>query len=150
MSGLKLYQKVPASLQFVASALYQGRRKCLNSPHGCLAVGLSTTSQRELNTGPTVFGSSYLSDPENKGKRQSGVNFDTIGSWNNRIDMSISLKKSIEKGRLIPEIPLGNVHCFSTVTNFLHTEITLRTWLRVNVFFPWCGFGLGTSCQQVR
>ena len=50
-----------------------------------------------------------LSDPENKGQRQTGVNFETLGSWNNKLEMQISEKKSIEKGKLIPEIPLGNI-----------------------------------------
>ena len=52
---------------------------------------------------------SALSDPENKGGRQKGVNFDTLGSWNNRIDMSIMIEESIKTGKLIPEIPLDQV-----------------------------------------
>ncbi|XP_062618350.1 protein phosphatase 1K, mitochondrial-like [Saccostrea cucullata] len=50
-----------------------------------------------------------LSDPENKGERQQGVNFDTLGSWNNRINMPIAVEKSIKMGKLIPEIPLEEV-----------------------------------------
>ena len=56
-----------------------------------------------------------LSDPENKGQRQAGVNFDTIGSWNNRLEMPIQVEKSIEKGRLIPQIPLDKVGSASLV-----------------------------------
>ena len=56
-----------------------------------------------------------LSDPENKGERQKGVNFDTIGSWNNRMEMPIQLEKSIEKGRLIPQIPLDKIGSASLV-----------------------------------
>ena len=56
-----------------------------------------------------------LSDPENKGEAQKGVNFDTIGSWNNRLEMPIRLEKSIEKGRLIPQIPLDKVGTASLV-----------------------------------
>lgn len=52
---------------------------------------------------------SALSDPENKGVRQKGVNFDTLGSWNNRMDMSIMMEESIKTGKLIPEIPLDQV-----------------------------------------
>lgn len=51
----------------------------------------------------------FLSDPENKGQRQGGVNFDTIGSWNNKIDMPIMMEESIKKGKLIPEIPLDQI-----------------------------------------
>lgn len=50
-----------------------------------------------------------LSDPENKGERQQGVNFDTLGSWNNRINMPLAVEKSIKMGRIIPEIPLEQV-----------------------------------------
>lgn len=52
---------------------------------------------------------SPLSDPENKGGHQRGVNFDTIGSWNNRIVMPIMIEESIKSGKLIPEIPLDTV-----------------------------------------
>jgi hypothetical protein len=44
---------------------------------------------------------SALSDPENKGGRQKGVNFDTLGSWNNRIDMSIM---KVEKSTVVYKI----------------------------------------------
>ncbi|XP_060074261.1 protein phosphatase 1K, mitochondrial-like [Ylistrum balloti] len=50
-----------------------------------------------------------LSDPENKGKKQVGINFDTIGSWNNRINMPILMKESIQTGKLIPQIPLEKI-----------------------------------------
>ena len=53
--------------------------------------------------------SSALSDPENKGRRQKGVNFETLGSWNNRMDMPIMIEESIKTGKLIPEIPLDQV-----------------------------------------
>ncbi|ESP04232.1 hypothetical protein LOTGIDRAFT_136567 [Lottia gigantea] len=49
-----------------------------------------------------------LTDPENKGQRQQGVNFDTLGSWNNRIDMTILLEESIKTGRLIPKVNLND------------------------------------------
>lgn len=109
MSGLKVCQKIPANLQIASVILSYAGRQCVRCPYTCLSVPRSELRRRGLSTGANLkFSSSYLSDPENKGKRQKGVNFDTIGSWNNRIDMSISLKKSIEKGRLIPEIPLGS------------------------------------------
>lgn len=56
-----------------------------------------------------------LSDPENKGERQQGVNFDTLGSWNNRINMPLAVEKSIKMGRIIPEIPLEQTHHITTV-----------------------------------
>lgn len=52
---------------------------------------------------------SYLSDPENKGKRSSGVNFDTIGSWNNRLDLRIDFEESLKRGKLIPKITIESV-----------------------------------------
>ncbi|KAL4231005.1 Protein phosphatase 1K [Mactra antiquata] len=63
---------------------------------------------RFLQTGDSKH-TPHLSDPENTGKRQKGVNFDTLGSWNNRLDMPISVKQSIEKGRLIPKIPVDEI-----------------------------------------
>lgn len=53
--------------------------------------------------------SSHLSDPENKGSSQTGINFDTLGSWNNRLNFPISVEKSIQKGRLIPEVLIDEV-----------------------------------------
>lgn len=50
-----------------------------------------------------------LTDPENKGGQQRGVNFDTLGSWNNRLDMPIMMNESIKRGNLIPEIPFEHV-----------------------------------------
>jgi len=52
---------------------------------------------------------SYLSDPANTGKRARGVNFDTLGSWNNRLELAIDVKESIRRGRLIPVISLADV-----------------------------------------
>ncbi|KAL5008766.1 hypothetical protein ScPMuIL_014347 [Solemya velum] len=52
---------------------------------------------------------SALTDPENKGHYQRGVNFDTLGSWNNRLDMPIQIEQSIKSGLLIPKIPLNEI-----------------------------------------
>ena len=52
---------------------------------------------------------SYLSDPANTGKRAHGVNFDTLGSWNNRMELAINVEESIRRGRLIPMISLTDV-----------------------------------------
>ena len=56
-----------------------------------------------------------LSDPENKGQAQQGVNFDTLGAWNNRLFMSILMEESIKKGTLIPKIPLKDVGSTSLI-----------------------------------
>ncbi|XP_071150705.1 protein phosphatase 1K, mitochondrial-like [Mytilus edulis] len=66
---------------------------------------------QELNLQHTVkrhYGTP-LTDPENKGGQQRGVNFDTLGSWNNRLDMPIMMNESIKRGNLIPEIPFEHV-----------------------------------------
>ncbi|ELT90570.1 hypothetical protein CAPTEDRAFT_179751 [Capitella teleta] len=52
---------------------------------------------------------SYLSDPENRGKRQPGTNFDQLGSWQNRLELSVNIEESIKHGRLIPSIRLESI-----------------------------------------
>ena len=37
------------------------------------------------------------------------INFDTIGSWNNRLDLPLNLEYSIKSGTVIPENSLDNV-----------------------------------------
>ena len=59
--------------------------------------------------------SGYLSDPGNVGKRQSGVNFDTLGSWNNRLGLDVNLKQSIASGKLIPQIDVGTAASASVI-----------------------------------
>ena len=51
----------------------------------------------------------YLSDPGNTGKSTRGVNFDTLGSWNNRLDLGINLEESIRRGSLIPTVALDSI-----------------------------------------
>ena len=78
--------------------------------HGkCRYLPILFTSRRNVHTSERLQGNSYLSDPENKGQSQTGVNFDTLGSWNNRMEMPIQLEKSIEKGKLIPQIPIDKI-----------------------------------------
>lgn len=50
-----------------------------------------------------------LSDPENKGSRQEHVNFDTLGTWDNRIDFEILMRESIKQGMPVPNIDLDRV-----------------------------------------
>ena len=54
-----------------------------------------------------------LSDPENKGVRQDHVNFDTLGTWDNRIDFPMLLQQSIKHGKPIPKITSDKIG-FST------------------------------------
>lgn len=51
----------------------------------------------------------YLSDPENKGSRQAGINFDTLGCWNSRLELPILYEESVERGKVIPKIPLKEI-----------------------------------------
>ncbi|XP_014768388.1 protein phosphatase 1K, mitochondrial isoform X1 [Octopus bimaculoides] len=51
----------------------------------------------------------FLSDPENKGSRQAGINFDTLGCWNSRLELPIHYEESIERGKIIPKIPLTEI-----------------------------------------
>ena len=52
---------------------------------------------------------SYLTDPANTGQRTRGVNFDTLGSWNNRLNLSINVEESIRRGQLIPIISPSDI-----------------------------------------
>ena len=56
-----------------------------------------------------MYSSSYLSDPGNTGKQTSGVNFDILGSWNNRLNLKIDMEESIRRGKLIPKIDIKSV-----------------------------------------
>ena len=51
----------------------------------------------------------YLSDPENKGSRQAGINFDTLGSWNSRLELPLLYEESVERGKVIPKIPVNEI-----------------------------------------
>ncbi|XP_013095385.2 protein phosphatase 1K, mitochondrial-like [Biomphalaria glabrata] len=58
---------------------------------------------------------SHMSDPENKGSTTRGVNFDTLGSWNNRLTLPILYEQSVKKGKLIPRVPLEKIGRTSTL-----------------------------------
>lgn len=51
----------------------------------------------------------YLSDPENKGSRQAGINFDTLGCWNSRLELPLLYEESVERGKVIPKIPVSEI-----------------------------------------
>jgi protein phosphatase 1K len=50
-----------------------------------------------------------VGDPENKGGRQLGVNFDTLGTWDNRMEQPINMEESIRRGKPIPVLQLNTV-----------------------------------------
>ncbi|XP_041374901.1 protein phosphatase 1K, mitochondrial-like [Gigantopelta aegis] len=56
-----------------------------------------------------------ITDPENKGHHSRGVNFDTIGSWNNRLDMKILYDQSVKQGIPIPRIPIEEIGTASVI-----------------------------------
>lgn len=56
-----------------------------------------------------------LSDPENKGERQDHINFDTLGTWDNRIDFPMLLQQSIKHGKPIPKISVKNSGAASVI-----------------------------------
>uniref|UniRef100_T1IXQ3 protein-serine/threonine phosphatase n=1 Tax=Strigamia maritima TaxID=126957 RepID=T1IXQ3_STRMM len=56
-----------------------------------------------------------LYDPENKGNRQKHINFDTLGTWDNRIELPLLLQESIKRGKPIPKISVGNVGSASLI-----------------------------------
>lgn len=50
-----------------------------------------------------------LGDPENRGVYQRGVNFDTLGSWNNRLNLELHLEQSIKSGKPVPRIQFTDI-----------------------------------------
>ncbi len=43
------------------------------------------------------------------GSRRSALNFDTLGSWDNKVDLPVNIETSIKYGKLIPDILVENV-----------------------------------------
>lgn len=109
--GLKLLQNENNLLLFACQDHFNKwlTGKCSYGPY------IITSRHYVRRDSERLQSNSYLSDPENKGKRQTGVNFDTLGSWNNRMEMPIQLEKSIEKGRLIPQIPFDKIGSASLI-----------------------------------
>lgn len=56
-----------------------------------------------------------LTDPENKGAHSRGTNFDTLGAWDNRLDLPLQLEQSIKLGRPIPRIAFENIGYASVI-----------------------------------
>ena len=68
------------------------------------------------------FFARMLSDPENKGSQQRHVNFDTLGTWDNRIDFSLLLQQSIKHGKPIPKISVNNIGHANVIGRRLQNE----------------------------
>lgn len=82
-----------------------------------------------------------MTDPENKGHHSRGVNFDTLGSWNNRLDMPIWYEQSIIKGIPIPRIPLDEIGIASVIgrrkvneDRFIFKELAPQSLLYFGIF----------------
>ncbi|XP_046376609.1 protein phosphatase 1K, mitochondrial-like [Haliotis rufescens] len=82
-----------------------------------------------------------MTDPENKGHHSRGVNFDTLGSWNNRLDMPIWYEQSIIKGIPIPRIPLDEIGIASVIgrrkvneDRFIFKELAPQSLLYFGMF----------------
>lgn len=43
------------------------------------------------------------------------MNFDTLGSWNNRLTLPILYEQSIKTGKLIPRVPLDEIGLTSVI-----------------------------------
>ncbi|KAI2796703.1 Protein phosphatase 1K, mitochondrial [Blomia tropicalis] len=77
-----------------------------------------------------------LSDPENKGSQQRHVNFDTLGTWDNRIDFALLLQQSIKHGKPIPKIDLNNVGVASVLGRRTYNEDFYQTIeLKPNILY---------------
>ncbi|RUS91153.1 hypothetical protein EGW08_001066 [Elysia chlorotica] len=60
----------------------------------------------------------YSDSSDNKSKllkNVRGVNLDTIGSWNNKLSLPILYEQSVKKGKIIPRVPLDEIHALSVI-----------------------------------
>ena len=80
------------------------------SERGCVESSriLSYVGRLDVHTSSSNQGSP-LTDPENRGLSQRFTNFDTLGTWNNKLSLSVDYEKSMRHGRLIPEVTAKNV-----------------------------------------
>ena len=123
---------IPLLLQYCAPCCGMSVLRLTSSPLAittkhCLRTGQYQHAinyhRRSLSTSPglfiapssTIYGGNWLSDPENKGKRQIGVNFDTLGSWNHRLDLEVDVEQSIKSGRLVPHIDTEDIGTYTVL-----------------------------------
>ncbi|CAH1794714.1 unnamed protein product [Owenia fusiformis] len=90
----------PPSLRLLVVSAIHGHKSKGNYSQEISARKLHTFKRKNARA---------LGDPENRGSRQSGVNFDVLGSWNHRINTSLDIEQSIKRGKPIPQIALENV-----------------------------------------
>lgn len=67
-----------------------------------------------------------LSDPENIGQRQQHINFDTLGTWDNRIDLPLLLQQSIKVGKPVPKISGEHAGCATILGRRTYNEDRYR------------------------
>ena len=70
------------------------------------------TSLRPVQTGPAAIpvAQRTRSTAQTRHRhRSTQINFDNVGSWNNRLDLPLNLEYSIKSGTVIPENSLDNV-----------------------------------------
>lgn len=59
---------------------------------------------------------------ENESKQQSDSNFDTLGAWDNRIDLPIMMDESIKHGTPIPRVTAADVGCSTILGKRIYQE----------------------------
>lgn len=67
-----------------------------------------------------------LNDALDKFSRRAAGNFDTLGSWNNRLDLQVNIEESIKTGTLIPEIAIDKVAVSSLIGRRKENEDRFR------------------------
>ena len=92
---------------------------CCNLFHGAVRASLITLFgwERGMKTLPKVRrkhrappGQGQEDDEKQRQfSRRSASNFDTLGSWNYRMDLELNLEQSIKGGTLVPEVRLDKV-----------------------------------------
>lgn len=83
---------------FILANILRTVQLCCNS---CPSVHSKLDHNRRYATG--------VSNPGKKRNQQDHVNFDTLGTWDNRIELPLELSESIKHGKPIPQISLTNV-----------------------------------------
>jgi hypothetical protein len=101
-----------AGIPSLKASAFRACQLCSGLPSSSRVIG-SLVARRTVN---------YLTDPGNTGKRTTGVNFDTLGSWNNRLHLPINMEESIRRGQLIPVISLNDIGIASLCGRRINNE----------------------------